>query len=243
MSDNLPVIKKEELDSLQVIAKSASNSKFFQNLGGEAGMFTLMLYGKELGLNPMQSITGINIIQGKPEISPRLMNILIRQKGHKLNIKTSSDILCEIEGERFDTKEKYCSRYSIEEAERAGLVREGGPWTKYPSDMLFKSCLSRLARRLFPDVVLTSYVEGEISSDENSEEIIEVKKTISPEQVNLLSELIKNVGGGIQEKVLSVFKISMIEELPEEKYSIVFNALKKELEKKSSVKVTEVTNV
>ncbi len=81
-----------------------------------------------------------------------------------------------------DTQECYTASFSLDDARRAGLVRSGGGWEKYASDMLFARCISRLARRLFADVISTAYVEGEIdrSEAEPHSAPIEVKGEASP---------------------------------------------------------------
>lgn len=164
MSNEIAIIpSKEELDVYQVMAKTAQSSKRFDALGGEAGILSIMLMARELGLPPMQAISGgINVIQGRVEISPRMMNTMIRKAGHILEILKSDNSICQIKGIRRDTKEEYIASFSIEDARGAGLIRAGGPWEKYASDMLFARTLSRLARRLFADVISTAYAEGEI---------------------------------------------------------------------------------
>jgi len=157
----------EELSVYQVMAKTASQSKLFDKIGGESGLLAIMLMARELGMPPLQAIMGgMNIIQGKVEISPRLMNTMIRKAGHRLDILECSETACKIKGTRNDTKEDYTCSYTLDEAKKAGLVRSGGGWEKYTSDMLFARCLSRLARRLFADVISSAYVEGEISDAE-----------------------------------------------------------------------------
>lgn len=158
----------EEMAVYQTIAKKAFESQFFQKIGGEAGLLSIMLMARELGLPPLQSVMGgMSVIQGKVEVSPRMMNTMIRKAGHRLDIIESSDIRCQIKGTRNDTKETYECSYSLEDARKAGLVRSGGGWEKYASDMLFARCLSRLARRLFADVISSAYVQGELSDGES----------------------------------------------------------------------------
>jgi len=157
---------KEEFDILQIISKSASESKFFSNLGGPSGIFIIALYAREMGVSPMTAIFGgFANIQGKITMSAELMNSLIRRAGHKLKINQCDHIACVITGERVDTKETSTVSFSLEEARKAGLVKPGGAWEKYPSDMLFARCLSRLRRRLFPDIVTRAYVEGELEEE------------------------------------------------------------------------------
>ena len=52
--------------------------------------------------------------------------------------------------------------YRIEEAQKAGLIKAGSGWMKNPQDMLFARAISRLARRIAPDIIGGCYVEGEI---------------------------------------------------------------------------------
>jgi len=122
-----------------------------------------MLLARELGISPMLAISGgINNIQGKFEISARLMNQLIRKNGHELKVKIINDNLCTIWGKRRDTGEEMEITYHMEEARAAGLIKPGSAWTKTPQDMLFARCISRMARRLTPDCIGGCYVEGEL---------------------------------------------------------------------------------
>lgn len=160
------VPSNDELSVYQLIAKTAAQSQLYAKIGGETGLLSIMLMARELGIPPMQALTSMSMIQGKVEVSPRLMNMMIRKAGHRLDILECSETSCKIKGTRHDTKEEYTCSYTIDEARKAGLVRSGGGWEKYASDMLFARCLSRLARRLFADVISSAYVEGEISDAE-----------------------------------------------------------------------------
>ncbi len=162
MSSKDLILANEEIQALEVIAKHAHDSKFFNNLGGLPGIFSIMLYAKELGVMPMQAVMGgMHSIMGKVQIAPQLMNAMIRKAGHKMKID-SNDQRCIIEGTRKDTGESCIVSFSIEDAKKAGLYKDNGGWAKYPSDMCFARAISRLARRLFPDVIGMAYVDGEI---------------------------------------------------------------------------------
>jgi len=164
-NDLIPV--KEEMQVLEVMAKYATESKFFNTLGGLPGIFSIMLYAREIGVPPMQALmSGMHSIQGKITIAPQLMNSMIRKAGHKMEID-SNEQRCIIKGFRKDTGESCTVSFSVEEARKAGIYKDGGGWAKYPSDMCFARALSRLARRLFPDVIGNAYVEGEIEDDDD----------------------------------------------------------------------------
>lgn len=154
---------EKEFQTLQMMAKNATQSKFFASLNGESGILSIMLYAKELGLPVMQCLFGgMHNINGKIEISARLMNSMVRKAGHRIDIEECTDQKCLLKGTRKDTGETAVVSMSLEEAKRIGIAKATGVWAIYPSDMLFARCLSRLARRLFPDIIGSAYVEGEV---------------------------------------------------------------------------------
>lgn len=189
-NENVPVVQHnlgmpnpQEFQMLQVIAKNAQDSGLYAGVGQQAKIFMVLLAARELGISPMLALNGgIWNIQGKIEISARLMNGLIRRAGHSIKIIVSNDEICTLLGTRNDGDSFECS-FSMADANKAGLSG-GNVWKKYPADMLYNRCMSRLARRLFPDVIGTAYIEGEIREAKEVEklekiEYEEVKKVAS----------------------------------------------------------------
>lgn len=197
-----------ELQSYKIIAEVASQNQYWRKLGGSgspesivATILSVMLLARELGISPIQSVSGgINNIQGKFEISARLMNQLIRRHGHKLEIKMSNDQICSIWSKRKDTGEEHTESYSIEEAMRSGLVKEGSAWKKVPTDMLFARCISRLARRLYADCIGGCYIEGELQETVN-------KQPVHPETLEDITALKNEMP--IQVETIVMFKLPM----------------------------------
>jgi hypothetical protein len=147
-----------------------------------------LLAARELGIPPMQALNGgIWNIQGKIEISARLMNSMIRRAGHSISIKHCDATKCVMEGKRADNGDSFTAQFTIEDAAKAGLTGRG-PWKTYAEDMLYARAMSRLARRLFPDVIGTAYVEGEIrdAKCEVISSVIEEEKSEDPERAELL---------------------------------------------------------
>lgn len=167
---------QDEVKAIEVMTKHAVDSKYVEKLGGFAGVFSIAMYARELGIPVMTALFGgMSNILGKITISPQLMNSMIRKAGHKMEID-SNEQRCIIKGFRKDTGESCTVSFSVEEARKAGIYKDGGGWAKYPSDMCFARALSRLARRLFPDVIGNAYVEGEIE-EEDDKKIKTVKTT------------------------------------------------------------------
>lgn len=167
MTENLPQTQNnimpspQEFQMLQVIAKNAQDSGLYGGVGQQSKIFMVLLAARELGVSPMLALNGgIWNIQGKIEISARLMNGLIRRAGHSITIVRSDDEACILKGTRKDG-DSFEVSFTKQDAEKAGLWGNN-TWKKYPGDMLYNRCMSRLARRLFSDVIGNSYVEGEI---------------------------------------------------------------------------------
>lgn len=174
MTENLPSLlpSQHEFQMFQTIARAAQTSGLYAGVGQESKIFMVLLAARELGISPMLALNGgIWNIQGKIEISARLMNGLIRRAGHSLTVVRSDDQACTLLGKRSDGDTFECT-FTIEEAARAGLASRD-VWKKYTSDMLYNRCMSRLARRLFPDVIGTAYVEGEIRESIQPEKLPE----------------------------------------------------------------------
>lgn len=153
----------QEMIVYETWAKNASDSQMYRNVGKDSAIMMIILSGREYGIGPAQALNGgLQIIEGKVELSARMMSALIRRAGHKLKIEEGDDY-CKITGTRKDTGEKHEVKYTLEMAQRAGLVKEKGSWKKHQEDMLFNRALSRIARRLFSDVIGIGYIQGEIS--------------------------------------------------------------------------------
>ncbi len=154
---------EHEMMVYHTMADQAFNSKMYPNIKDKSGVMMIMLAARELGIPPCQALNGgLNLIQGKVEISARMMSALIRKAGHKLKVQECTSTQCVLVGKRCDTGETQSSSFSVAEAQLAGLIKPGGGWVKWPKDMCFARALSRLARQLFSDVIGMGYVEGEI---------------------------------------------------------------------------------
>lgn len=200
---------QQELLCYQTWAKNAADSLMYRNVGKEAGIMMIMLAAREYGIGPAQALNGgLHIIEGKVELSARVMSGLIRRAKHKIQILESTDTKCVIRGQRSDTNEMHIVTFTIEMAQKAGLIKDKGGWKRTPEDMLFARAMSRLARQLFSDVIGVGYIEGEISDSKASNEVLEPfpeTNTEPHDQDLLVEELYRHFEDKEDQKILGEF--------------------------------------
>lgn len=108
--------------------------------------------GAELGIGPMAAITAFHVIEGKPALSATGWAALVDGSDvYDYEVSAHTDEVCEIvffKGGR----QRGISTFTMEDARRAGLVRQGGNWEKYPKAMLFARAFTAGARAYCPAV-------------------------------------------------------------------------------------------
>ena len=169
----LGVPSQHEMMSYQAYAKTAVESQMYRGVGKEAGVMMIILAAREYGIPPCQALNkGLQIIEGNVELSARMMSALIRRGKHSIQVLENTDTKCTVKGKRRDNGDELTVTYTIDMAQKAGLIKEKGSWKKNPEDMLFARAISRLSRQLFSDVVGIGYIEGEISDSSASGEVL-----------------------------------------------------------------------
>jgi hypothetical protein len=146
-------------------------------------IFIACSYGGTLGLNPFQSLQGIAMVNGKPSVYGDTLLGLVRP-------------LCEDFQEWFDdqTGTAFCvirrkgsqhpiqSKFSYQDAQRAGLTSKKGPWTQYPERMLQMRARGFAIRDAFPDV-LSGIITREEAEDYPTQKTAELPQI--PQQNNI----------------------------------------------------------
>lgn len=150
------------LDEARSLAGDAAASKLFLGLGREAAL-VILLTGQELGLSPMASLRGINVVKGKPFLSADLMVAVVKRSPLCAAWRTveSTPLRCTIETTRAGDPCPTTKTWTMEDAKRADLAG-GDNWRKYPAQMLRHRCAADLAREVYPDLVFGFYDPDEI---------------------------------------------------------------------------------
>lgn len=131
-----------------------------------ANVVAIALTGQELGWGVATAMRFIQVIDGKPTVTPEGMLALVRRAGHSVNGKSSS-LYATVAGRRKDNGDEMEVTFTMEDATRAKLAGKDN-WKTYPEAMLWARALAMLCRRLFSDVLLgAAYVPDEMGVETN----------------------------------------------------------------------------
>jgi hypothetical protein len=192
------------------VEKAFKASGLFPDLKDEAQAFVKVIAGRELGIGPMASMMGINVIQGKVTLSANLMASQVKSsRAYDYIVREHTAEVCRID---FLQNGEVCgtSEFTMEEARTAGLVKQGGPWVKYPKAMLFARALSQGVRWYCPDVLNGSpaYVPEEMGASVNEEgeavNVVNPEPIHEPEEVE--AEVVETLSADRQESIKAGLK-------------------------------------
>jgi hypothetical protein len=164
-SPDMTEIARRELtsDQIQFIANTDLIPKAYR--GNLPAIFACIATGREIGFSDLESLRLIFVVDGKPTLSAEAMVNLARKRGHSIT-GTSTAKAAKVTGRRADNGDEMTAEYTLEDASAAGLAGKQN-WQKHPGDMLWARAVSRLCRRLFPDVFSgMAYTPGEIADDD-----------------------------------------------------------------------------
>lgn len=145
----------------------------------------IMLKARELNIPPLYGLSNIAVIQGKPACNAELMLALVyRDHGDgAVAIERSDESVCTIAYRRRNAPAVQRHSFTIEDAERAGLVAsQNVNWKRYPAAMLRARCISAVARMAFPDSLGGMYVPDELGAAVavDSEGVVSLAPTPAP---------------------------------------------------------------
>lgn len=138
----------------------------------------IILTGRELGVGPMAALNTINVIKGKPTVSPQLMLALINKTNQVVNMLIEGDdkgATCIIHRKG---RQPYTATFGPKEARAMGLDGKDN-YKKQPATMYRWRAVAEAARMTFPDVILGLYTPDEMGAEVEPEsgEIAEMPVT------------------------------------------------------------------
>lgn len=150
----------------------------------------IILTGRELGIGTMAALNTINVIQGKPTISPQLMLALIERSGQLENIEIEphdgNAVRCTMKRKGRSAHTEY---FGHAEATAMQLNSKDN-YKKQAATMYRWRAVAACARVAFPDVILGLYTPDEMGADVDPEgDVITLPKpaiAIQPKQASVI---------------------------------------------------------
>src|SRR5262245_9588984 len=155
-NDVLPVVREPtELDRLARVGTWLAYAESGQNTPEARGATAAlrMYYAESLDLPPLAA-KEISFIKGNVYMSAKLRRALALRAGYEIHATTTSDdkkctaVLVK------DGQELGRRTYTIEQATKAGLVKNGSGWESYPDRMLWAKASGRVIDDFAPQVTL-----------------------------------------------------------------------------------------
>lgn len=163
--------------------------------------------GTMLGVHPIAAINGINVIEGKPTISPALMTALVRRAGHKVRVRVTGtveagDVAATCTVIRADDPDApFTATWTLHRAARAGLcnvLEERGrtivrarsasdkvlPWEAYTEAMLKARAIGEACRDAAEDALAgVHYTPEELGASVDADGHVVVDGEVVEQQV------------------------------------------------------------
>lgn len=148
----------QDINLLGTVAENLAKSGMFPDARNGAQAFSKIMLGRSLGLGPMQAMTGIHIVEGKPQLAATTLAGFVRQHpDYDYTVVDHDEQKCAITFWRADdgdvfARELGTSTFTLDEAKAAGIYKAKSAWEKYPRNMLFARAMSNGVRWYCPDL-------------------------------------------------------------------------------------------
>ncbi|HKV67860.1 MAG TPA: hypothetical protein VJN72_07210 [Gaiellales bacterium] len=155
---------------LQQLGALVASSAYFADAREAAQAAVKIMAGAELGIGPIASMRGIDIIKGEVSLSAGMVAAMVRRSGvYDYRVAEWTNERCEIVFTRKGRPLTPSSVFDLQDAERAGL--RGDNYRKFPRNMLFARAMTNGARVHCPEVFVGAVytpdelVDGEVVPD------------------------------------------------------------------------------
>lgn len=173
-SSYLPPPDRSEFEAMISMANSLAKAQGFlpaHFFGQPYKILAAILYGRDLGISATNALQHIIVIEGKATADAQLIGMLVRRAGHQM-VDETTDQASKVTITRNDGT-VHEATFTMQDAQRAGLVRAGGAWTKYPAAMLYARALTACARKGAQDALMgTVYTPEELGAEVDAEGVV-----------------------------------------------------------------------
>lgn len=178
MSENEIAI--DELKQPMALSDVFVRSGMFPDVRSQAQGVVKIMAGRELGLTPFQSMSGIYLVNGRLALMSNVMSGLIKKsKKYDFTVVSITDECCSIDF--FDVSDKDNriklgnSIFGKTDAAKSGKINTE-TYKAYPRNMYYARALANGARWYCPDAIMGYHSYEEVL---DTEEIVPNKSTVS----------------------------------------------------------------
>lgn len=168
-----PQTMAEAMDFSKMISHSQMVPKQYQ--GKPQDVLVAIQWGYELGLQPLQALQNIAVINGKPSVYGDAALALVKNDPRCAGVSEtvsgdgdSKTATCLVKRRYGDDIEETVRTFSVRDAKMARLWGKPGPWQQYPDRMLMMRARGFALRDAFPDA-LKGVITAEEAQDMPSE--------------------------------------------------------------------------
>lgn len=147
-----PQLTPDVFQMINQVAPVMHAARLFGTKTPEQAM-AIMIKGYELGFSLTASFENIHVIEDKPSLSPKGALAMILASPECAGITINEDAKgCTVTMKRRGGFE-YTTTFTLDDAKRAGVVKSGSGWEKYPANMCRWRAIGYAADIVFPDVI------------------------------------------------------------------------------------------
>lgn len=177
---------EEAFKFADILSKSKLVPKDFE--GNQGNILVAIQWGAELGLQPMQAMQNIAVINGRPSLWGDSVIALVKASPlceYVVEDVTDSGATCRVkrrgEPEQIRT-------FTVNDAKAANLWGKQGPWSNYPKRMLQMRARSWALRDVFPDVLRGMPVAEELMDMPAERDVTPAAQTSAAPEVTYLDD-------------------------------------------------------
>ena len=165
LANTQPTQLVNSIGEMQQMATALASSGYFKDAKDASQAFVKILAGHELNIPPFAAMSGIHIIQGKPELGANILASLVKSSNkydyRVTKLDATACVLAFFERRDGAWEEVGTSSFDINDAKNAGTQNIG----KYPRNMLFARAISNGVKWFCPEITsgMACYTDGEIS--------------------------------------------------------------------------------
>lgn len=179
----MPTGAMENMLQTRAVANFLSRSKFLpQALRGDLNTAVMLCVTcKQMGL-PITALSEVMEVNGKISFWGRtkLAIVMKSQLCEYIMAEEQDDTKCTLIAKRKGWPKEVKETYTIQMAEKAGLINRSDAWKKHPADMLYWRAVTRVISKVFPDVI-QGFASVEDLEDEVDEKVQVVAKPVEAE--------------------------------------------------------------